>query len=85
MNTDKLAINWQNFARARLQLKFAFIKRPCSFLEDRRLFSSQTERFDSMLNCSDWQDKSQSSKPAISLWRCKQVKPNFSTCLSHLA
>jgi len=23
MNTDKLAINWQNFARVRLQLKFA--------------------------------------------------------------
>jgi len=27
MNTDKLAINWQNFARVRLQLKFAFIIR----------------------------------------------------------
>jgi len=26
--TDKLAINWQNFARVRLQLKFAFIIRP---------------------------------------------------------
>jgi len=25
MNTDKLAINWQNLARVRLQLKFAFI------------------------------------------------------------
>jgi len=25
MNTDELAINWQNFARVRLQLKFAFI------------------------------------------------------------
>jgi len=25
MNTDKLAINWQNFAWVRLQLKFAFI------------------------------------------------------------
>jgi len=25
MNTDKLAINWQNFARVRLQLKYAFI------------------------------------------------------------
>jgi len=23
MNTDKVAINWQNFARVRLQLKFA--------------------------------------------------------------
>jgi len=23
MNTDKLAINWQNFVRVRLQLKFA--------------------------------------------------------------
>jgi len=28
MNTDKLAINWQNFARVRLQLKFASIIRP---------------------------------------------------------
>jgi len=27
MNTDKLAINWQNFAQVRLQLKFAFIIR----------------------------------------------------------
>jgi len=27
MSTDKLAINWQNFARVRLQLKFAFIIR----------------------------------------------------------
>jgi len=26
--TSKLAINWQNFARIRLQLKFAFIIRP---------------------------------------------------------
>jgi len=26
--TDKLASNWQNFARVRLQLKFAFIIRP---------------------------------------------------------
>jgi len=26
-NTDKLAINWQNFARVRLQLKFTFIMR----------------------------------------------------------
>jgi len=25
MHTDKLAINWQNFTRVRLQLKFAFI------------------------------------------------------------
>jgi len=25
---DKLAINWQNFARVRLQLKFVFIIRP---------------------------------------------------------
>jgi len=24
MNTDKLVINWQNFARVRLQVKFAF-------------------------------------------------------------
>jgi len=28
MKTDKLAIKWQNFARVRLQLKFAFIIRP---------------------------------------------------------
>jgi len=27
MNTDRLAINWQNFAQVRLQLKFAFIIR----------------------------------------------------------
>jgi len=26
-NTDKLAINWQNFAQVRLQFKFAFIIR----------------------------------------------------------
>jgi len=25
MRTDKLGINWQNFARVRLQLKFAFM------------------------------------------------------------
>jgi len=31
MNTDKLAINWQNIARVRLQLKFAFIIRVLSF------------------------------------------------------
>jgi len=28
MNTDKLAVNLQNFARVRLQLKIAFIIRP---------------------------------------------------------
>jgi len=28
MNTDKLAINWQNFARVRLQLMFAIKIRP---------------------------------------------------------
>jgi len=27
MNTDKLAINWQNFTQVRLQIKFAFIIR----------------------------------------------------------
>jgi len=27
MNTDEFAINWQNFARVRLHLKFAFIIR----------------------------------------------------------
>jgi len=31
MNTNKLAINWQNFARVRLQLKFAFIIRDIEF------------------------------------------------------
>jgi len=30
MNTDIIAINWQNFARVRLQLKFAFIIRLCA-------------------------------------------------------
>jgi len=29
MNTDKLEINWQNFAQVRLQLKFAFIIHSC--------------------------------------------------------
>jgi len=33
MNTEKLAINRQNFAWVRLQLKFAFIIRP--FIMDR--------------------------------------------------
>jgi len=28
MNTDKLAINWQNFAQVQPRLKFAFIIRP---------------------------------------------------------
>jgi len=28
MNTDKLAINWQNFGRVQIQFKFAFTKRP---------------------------------------------------------
>jgi len=32
MNTDKLAINWQNFAGVRLQLKFAFITRSMNCL-----------------------------------------------------
>jgi len=32
MNTDKLAINWQNIARVQLQLKFAFIIRPYDML-----------------------------------------------------
>jgi len=27
MNTDELAVNWQNFAQVRLHLKFAFIIR----------------------------------------------------------
>jgi len=31
LNTDKLAINWQNFAPVRIQLKFAFIIRPLVF------------------------------------------------------
>jgi len=32
-NTDKLAINWQNFAWVWLQLKFAFIIRAVILLE----------------------------------------------------
>jgi len=28
INTDKLAINWKNFAQVRLQLKLAFVIRP---------------------------------------------------------
>jgi len=32
MNTDKLALNWQNLAQVRLQPKFAFIIRPEDFL-----------------------------------------------------
>jgi len=32
MKSGKLAINWQNIARVRLQLRFAFIIRPCLFL-----------------------------------------------------
>jgi len=31
MNTDKFAINWQNFAQVRLQHNFAFIIRPKDF------------------------------------------------------
>jgi len=35
MNADKLTINWQNFARVQLQLKFAFIIWPSlTFLQD---------------------------------------------------
>jgi len=33
-NTDKLAINWQNFVQVRLQLKFAFIIRPYDIYVD---------------------------------------------------
>jgi len=32
IKTDKLAIKWQNFARVRLQLKFAFIIRPLDLI-----------------------------------------------------
>jgi len=34
MNTDELAINWKNFDRVQLQLKFAFIIQP----KDRKPF-----------------------------------------------
>jgi len=43
MNTDKLAINWQNFARVRLLFKFAFVIR--SFT----LFSPKMEPSDEFL------------------------------------
>jgi len=39
--TDKLAFNWQNFARVRLQLKFAFIIRP---IMKQRMFISMVNR-----------------------------------------
>jgi len=38
MNIDKLAINWQNFVRVRLRLKFAFIIRPYIIEEIRKIF-----------------------------------------------
>jgi len=45
MNSDKLAINRQNFARVRFQLKFAFIMRPFDFFPVNLLLvqSQQTE------------------------------------------
>jgi len=36
-NTDKLTINWQNFARVRLQLKFAFVIRPYDLSKESNL------------------------------------------------
>jgi len=39
MNTDKPTINWQNFARVRLELKFAFITGPLCLYK-----TSQTKR-----------------------------------------
>jgi len=33
MNTDKVTINWQNFTRVQIQLKFAFIIRPINFYQ----------------------------------------------------
>jgi len=36
MKTDKLAINRQNFARVRLQLKFTFIIRPLMILNTKQ-------------------------------------------------
>jgi len=42
MNLNKLAINWQNFARIRLQLKFAFIIRPLKLHNLLRFYLKQT-------------------------------------------
>jgi len=37
----KLASNWQNFARVRLQLKFAYIIRPVKYLNDVDLLTTK--------------------------------------------
>jgi len=58
--TDKLAINWQNFARVRLQLKIAFIIRPylklLSDYERERLFLVY------LLTTRDWNKKWEGNK-----------------------
>jgi len=41
MNTEKLVIIWQNFARVRLQLKFAYMIRPLLFKTTWPFFSSR--------------------------------------------
>jgi len=38
-STDKLAINWQNCARVRLQLKFAFIIQPLAAVKFSNIFN----------------------------------------------
>jgi len=50
MNTDKLAINWQNFAR--VQIKFAFIIRSSKFDEDDKSYEivNADSFFESFLN-----------------------------------
>jgi len=43
MNTDKLAINWQNFAQVQLQLRFAFIIRPLNANMEKVMLSKLTD------------------------------------------
>jgi len=43
---------------------FTMIKTKVPFLEEGRLFSSQSELFEYLLNCSDWLVKSRPSKKA---------------------
>jgi len=38
-----------------------------------RLFSSQSELFENFSDCSDWLDKSRSSKKPLLFWSCKQA------------
>jgi len=48
MNTDKLAINWQNFTRVRLQRKFAFILNKEPAARNRHQFSQNSFGLDSL-------------------------------------